>query len=146
MIMIHSMASNLLDTATDNCDGDLTESVSFGSLDRDLEKQKIHYSVSDSSGNLSETDLLVVIDENLPAEDQAEEGEEGETGENDPVPTESPHRQTFSTNTPPTPMQNKNEKKKGMKWWHGVQHVLFIIMTNGSITESCEWVGPWEEY
>ena len=136
-----------IETATDNCDGDLTESVSFGSLDRDLEKQKIHYSVSDSSGNLSETDLLVVIDETLPAEAPAEEGEEGETEENDPVPTEVPQQeQPSATSQPEQHGQQEYEETKIYEENGGTTTCIIHHYANGSTTESCEWVGPWEEY
>ena len=51
-----------LNTVTDNHDGDLKDSVICGTLDPDLEKQKIHFEVSDSSGNKTEQTLLVVIE------------------------------------------------------------------------------------
>ena len=54
-----------IDSAVDNHDGDLKESVICGTLDPDLEKQKIRFEVSDASGNKAEDTLLVLIEERL---------------------------------------------------------------------------------
>ena len=135
-----------IESAVDNCDGDLIGSVVFGGLDRDLEKQKIHYSVSDSSGNMSDVDLLVVIDESLPAEDQNEEGGD-EPEDNPPVPTEEPQQpQPSATTQSEQPVQQEYDETKIYEENGGTTTCIIHHYTNGSVTESCEWIGPWEEY
>ena len=135
-----------IESAVDNCDGDLSGSVLFGNLDRDLEKQKIHYSVSDSSGNMSEVDLLVVIDENLPDVDPNEEGGD-EPEDNPPVPTEEPQQpQPSATTQPEQPVQQEYDETKTYEENDGTTTCIIHHYANGNITESCEWIGPWEEY
>ena len=145
-----------IDSATDNCDGDLTDSVLFGELDHDLEKQKIHYSISDSSGNTAEADLMVIVGESIPEMD----GETGEPEEPSEEPEELVIEQPEITAIPEEPVQEQpSESSQPQQYTQqeydetvtyeengGTTTCTIHHYADGSTSESCEWIGPWEVY
>lgn len=136
-----------IEHASDNCDGELTDSVVYGSLDKDLEKQKIHYSVSDSSGNVSEVDLLVVIDVNSTPEDTPAEEQIDETVDIQSEPAEDTLKEEpLPAEQQKQPVQQEYEETVTYEENGGTTTCTIHHYSNGTKTESCEWVGPWEEY
>ena len=63
---------SFIKNASDNSEGDLTEKVKYTEIDTSLVgEQKIVYSISDSSGNLSQEIVKVnILDNAVPIEDQ----------------------------------------------------------------------------
>ena len=134
-----------IDSVTDNYDGDLIDSVTFGKLDPDLEKQKIHYSVTDSSGNNTAIDLMVIVDEG--GEVIIPEPEQPVPEESEIIDTPEPEAaQSSPSPTPQPPVQQEYEETKTYEENGGTTTCVIHHYSNGTTTESCEWIGPWEEY
>ena len=148
-----------IDSAVDNHDGDLKESVICGTLDPDLEKQKIRFEVSDASGNKAEDTLLVLIeplmeeprealqetnDENAEEEQKEEKQPESKPAAT-PAPTAAPVPAPAATPQPPVQYEEYDEtysyEENG-----GVTTCTVHHGSNGITSQSCEWIGPWEEY
>ena len=144
---------NYIDSATDNYDGDLKSSVIYSTLDPDLEKQKIRYEVSDSSGNKAENSLLVLI-EPLMATQQEEEHDPEETVQSEekpqqskPAATPAPTAAPAPVATPQPPVQYEEyDETFSYEENGGVTTCTVHHGSNGSTSQSCEWIGPWEEY
>ncbi len=148
-----------IDSANDNADGDLSEQVICETLDPDLEKQKIHYEVTDSSGNKSETSLLVMIEPLMKADKEESTDSEntdnpqtGEISEPTAVPAAAP-TPVPATPQPAEPQQPLPEPQEAEVYdetysyeENGGVTTCTVHHENGKTVQSCEWEGPWEEY
>ena len=131
----------------------LKSSVIYSTLDPDLEKQKIRYEVSDSSGNKAENSLLVLI-EPLMATQQEEEPDPEETVQSEekpqqpkPAATPAPTAAPAPVATPQPPVQYEEyDETFSYEENGGVTTCTVNHGSNGSTSQSCEWIGPWEEY
>ena len=131
----------------------LKSSVIYSTLDPDLEKQKIRYEVSDSSGNKAENSLLVLI-EPLMATQQEEEPDPEETVQSEekpqqpkPAATPAPTAAPAPVATPQPPVQYEEyDETFSYEENGGVTTCTVHHGSNGSTSQSCEWIGPWEEY
>ena len=148
-----------IDSVTDNHDGDLKDSVICSTLDPDLEKQKIHFEVSDSSGNKTEETLLVMIEPLMEAPREVVSDTEEITGEDEqkeetkqetkpvatPAPTVAPAPAPAEAPQPSVQYEEYDEtysyEENG-----GVTTCTVHHGSNGITSQSCEWIGPWEEY
>lgn len=144
---------NYIDTAIDNHDGDLKGSVIYSTLDPDLEKQKIHYEVSDSSGNKAENTLLVLIEPLMPKQQEEDTNlEEAVTPEEKPkqtkpVATPAPTAAPAPAVAPEPPIQYEEyDEIFSYEENGGVTTCTVHHGSNGTTSQSCEWLGPWEEY
>ena len=148
-----------IDSITDNHDGDLKDSVICSTLDPDLEKQKIHFEVSDSSGNKTEETLLVLIEPLMEGpreavndkDDDPDEKKQDEVEQKEskpaatPAPTAAPAPAHTETSQPSV-VYEEYEETYSYEENGGVTTCTVHHGTNGTTSQSCEWIGPWEEY
>ena len=144
---------NYIDSATDNYDGDLKDSVICSTLDPDLEKQKIHYEVTDSSGNKAENTLLVLIEPLMSMkQEESNDTEEPSAPEDNqqqtkPAATPAPAASQVPAATPqPEVHYEEYDETFSYEENGGVTTCTVHHGSNGSTSQSCEWIGPWEEY
>ena len=142
-----------IDSATDNYDGDLKDSVICSTLDPDLEKQKIHYEVTDSSGNKAENTLLVLIEPLMSMKQEESNDTEEPSAPEDyqqqtkPAATPAPAASPVPAATPqPEVHYEEYDETFSYEENGGVTTCTVHHGLNGSTSQSCEWIGPWEEY
>ena len=139
----------------DNCDGDLMDQVTCGTLDPEQSIQKITINVTDSSGNKAEKFLMVEIERDLePAEKSSEsEPDEPEANEETKTTLSEPETKKETQNVTPRPARTPIPEPVRYEPYDeyvtyeengGVTSCVIHHDEYGNTSKSCEWIGAWE--